>query len=31
LQLDMKYCLEHKFASGVPPSYGIDSLDFLLD
>lgn len=30
-KLDMKYCLEHKTSSGIPPSYGIDSVDKILD
>jgi len=29
--LDMKYCLAHKFASGIPPSYGIMNVNTILD
>lgn len=30
-KLDMKYCLEHKTQSGIPPSYGIESIEKILD
>lgn len=30
-KLDMPYCLEHKYSSGIPPSYGITTLDLVLD
>jgi hypothetical protein len=30
-KLDLKYCLEHKYTSGIPPSYGIVSVENILD
>jgi hypothetical protein len=29
--LDMKYCLEHKTLTGIPPSYGITNVEKILD
>jgi len=31
LKLDIAYCLKHTSSSGIPPSYGISSLDSILD
>jgi len=31
LKLDLAYCIEHKYASGIPPSFGINDLDLILD
>jgi len=30
-RLDMTYCLEHKTMSGIPPSYGIETIEDILD
>lgn len=30
-KIDKEFCLKEKFTSGIPPSYGIDSVEGILD